>query len=55
MQIRRAFLCMIVLGKKTAFILVYRGGLLVCQRLDEFRLIGIRYSYKVMTVCYVPD
>ena len=45
MQVGRAFQCMIVLGKKAVFLVVCRGGndLLVCQRVDEFRLPVIRY------------
>ena len=44
MQVGRAFQCMIVLWGKDVFIVVCKGGdLLVCQRVDEFRLPAIWY------------
>ena len=45
MQVGRAFQCMIVLGGKAVSIVVCRyGDLLVCRRVDEFRLPAVRYN-----------
>ena len=34
---------------KVVFRVVYRGGLLVCQRVDEFRLPVVRYQVLILS------